>query len=247
MPSRPLRSSRLATAVAFVAVSLVVTGCSAGDAVPAPATRSASPTPSQAISADLTGTVGGAHFDDGYLQIGSGETVVDLFVDPLCPYCRLFEEGSGQLLFDDAAAGLTTVRVHPLALLNRLSQGTRYSTRAAAALVEVAAEHPDATPQFVRSLFDQQPDDNTPGLDDEQLTRIASSLDVALDLTTPQTASYRAWVDRWTQAAVAGPLAATTDIPAIEHVPTVVVDGAVFEGGSDEAEAFATFYRDQTS
>lgn len=247
MHRRPSGPSRPTLVVALVALSLAVTGCSAGEVAPSSDTRSATPPSTEAPPADLTGTVGAAHFDDGYLRIGSGEKVVDLFIDPLCPYCRLFEQGSGQLLFDDAAAGLITLRVHPLALLNRLSQGTDYSTRSAAALVAVAAEHPDATPQFVRALFDEQPDENTTGLDDAQLTRIAASIGVELDLADARTASYRAWVDRWSRSAVSGPLAATTDIPAIDHVPTVVVEGTVFDGASTEAEAFAAFYREHTS
>lgn len=115
----------LATLSTMVTVT-VLTGCASAQA-PSSAT---SATPVSVPSE----TAGAAHFDEGFLAVGSGPKVVDLYVDPMCPYCKLFEQTSGAALFSDAAERWTTIRVHPVAILNRLSQGTAYSTRAAAVL-----------------------------------------------------------------------------------------------------------------
>lgn len=175
-------------------------------------------------------------------MIGSGEKVVDVFIDPMCPYCKQFEGTSGEGLFSDAAAGVSTVRVHPLAILNRLSEGTSYSTRAAGYLTLVAAEHPTATQAFLQALLREQPQENTPGLADADLARLARSVGADLDFSTAHVAPYKAWVDEHTELATSGPIEASTEIPAVQQVPTVIVNGAVFTGSSGDADAFASFY-----
>ena len=60
-----------------------------------------------------TGTEGAADFDVGYVTIGAGDKVVDVFIDPMCSFCKHFEETSGEGLFSDAAAGVSTVRCTP--------------------------------------------------------------------------------------------------------------------------------------
>ncbi|MBF4636298.1 thioredoxin domain-containing protein [Agreia pratensis] len=224
---------RLFTTVLVMAGLL--SGCAA-EASPPPASPESIPA--------LSGTQGAAHFDDGYVQIGSGPKTVDLFVDPMCPYCKLFEETSGELLFKEAASGGLTLRVHPLATLNRLSQGTNYSTRASATLVAVASESPDSAEKFLRALYDQQPAENTSGLTNAQLEAMVS-VSGATPVAADKMASYEAWVNAHTQLALTGPLKATTEIPGIAHVPTVVVNGSVFPGNSNESAAFATFYAAQ--
>lgn len=190
----------------------------------------------------LTGTHGAVHFDDGYLQVGSGAKMVDLFVDPMCPFCRTFESSSGPMLFADATAGLTTVRIHPLALLNRLSMGTDYSTRAAAVITAVGVEDPARIPEFIHLLYEKQPREETTGLTDAQLLLIAHESG-ALSVTVEDITRYAGWVDSETSKALSGPVAATDEIASIRRVPTVVVDRAVFAGNSNETAAFSLFYR----
>lgn len=227
----------IAAVLGGAASAILLIGCTA------PTTPTASPTTTASANpAALSGTAGAAHFDEGFLQVGTRGRVVDLYVDPMCPYCKLFDETSGSRLLDDAAAGTTTLRIHPVAILNRLSQGTGYSTRAAAVLTAVAAEHPTALPAFFQALYAQQPAENTAGHDDAALLRIARSVGADLQGSTGQLTAYQAWVDQATAAATAGPVPATTDVPAIRQVPTVIVNGAVFPGNSDDEDAFTTFY-----
>ncbi|MBF4570869.1 thioredoxin domain-containing protein [Plantibacter sp. VKM Ac-2880] len=207
----------------------------------------AEPTTSTSTAAPVTtpsGVRGAVHLDDGYVELGSGPKVVDLFIDPLCPFCKLFEETSGPMLFAEATAGRATLRVHPLAVLNRLSQGTSYSTRASAMFVAVAAQSPDDAQNFLIALYAQQPAENSTGLTDTQLQQMAVDAGSS-PVSAEDTAQYQVWVDEHTRLALTGPLTATDSIMAITQVPTVLVNRTVFTGNSDETLAFAAFYRDR--
>ncbi|WP_181031449.1 DsbA family protein [Clavibacter michiganensis] len=176
------------------------------------------------------------------MSIGDGPKRVDLFVDPMCPFCKVFEQTSGSMLFSDAAEGATTIRVHPLAILNRYSAGSDYSTRAAATLVAVAAEQPDKTQAFLQALYENQPDEETPGLTDEELRDLVASVGAPLATSDDQMRGYRAWVDHETEVATTGPLDGFDGLTEVHQVPTVAVNGSVFTGESGQTDAFATFY-----
>ena len=203
---------------------------------------SSQPSVTHTAAARLAGTHGAAHFDDGYLQVGSGSKVVDLYVDPLCPFCKMFEGLSGPMLFAEASARLATVRIHPVALLDRLSMGTGYSTRAAAILTAVGVKDPAHLTTVFTSLYENQPEENTPGLTDARLVSIAHEAGAG-SVTIADITRYASWVHSETSKAVSGPLPSTDEIASLQQVPTVVVDRAVFTGNSNETSAFAEFYR----
>lgn len=190
-----------------------------------------------------TGQSGAARFDEGYLVVGSGPQVVDIYLDPLCPFCKKFEQLSGPFLVDEASAGNATLRIHPVALLDRLSAGTEYSTRAAAALTSVAVTDPDHLPAFLQALYDNQPLENTPGLTDDQLSDLARATGTELG-SVDDLAGYQGWVAEQTALAVAGPLPETDDLSQLTVVPTILVNGRHFPGNSDETARFHTFYTD---
>jgi len=187
-----------------------------------------------------TGTAGAARFDDGYVVIGAGSKVVDLYLDPLCPYCRRFDQANGHHLLTDAAHDSITLRVHPVAILDRLSMGTQYSTRAAATIVDVAAHDPARLGAYLTALFEHQPEENTPGLTDDEVEDIAAG--VGARLHPADLDRDRAWVTEHTRRALAGPLPGTTELPALSSVPTVLVDGHHYAGESDDRAAFEAFY-----
>lgn len=232
-----LTSRRIVGIASTLTAAALLTGCATEK--PQPTTgSSAAPSAGATVPA---GVQGAAHFDDGYLQIGSGPKTVDLYIDPMCPYCKLFEETSGPMLFSAADHQDATIRIHPVAILDRLSQGTAYSTRAASFLTAVAAQHPEKTQAFLQALYAHQPAEGTTGLTDKELQAVAHDAGVptAGDLNPEQ---YRRWVQQLNARATRGPLPTTTQIPAIHGVPTVVVNGDVFPGNSDETETFKQFY-----
>jgi protein-disulfide isomerase len=229
-----MRTLMLRLLTGFVAVTLIglSAGCSADvrtDSAPGP--RPTTP----------TGQTGAAWFDDGYLVIGSGPKIVDIYLDPLCPFCKMFEELNSPFLLDEASAENATLRIHPVAILNRLSAGTDYSTRAAAALTSVAAADPDHLPEFLQALYDNQPAEGTPGLTDEQLADLARAAGTQLG-STETLAAYQGWVDEQTERALAGPLPDSPDLRQLTVVPTILVNGRHYPGDSNEPERFQAFY-----
>lgn len=111
--------------------------------------------------------------ETGAISFGSGEDHVGVFLDFMCPICGTFEDSYGEALQKAAAEDRITLDIHPISILDRFSQNTEFSSRAAGAMYCAAAEAPEATLDFFNLLFANQPAENTPGLSDEELTAIA--------------------------------------------------------------------------
>ncbi|MFF0909665.1 DsbA family protein [Microbacterium enclense] len=233
MPAHPL--TRVLARVVTAASLVVVLGV--GATACAPASPSAHPT-----STELVGGEGGVSFDEGWIRMGTGPKIVDVYVDPMCPYCRMFEEAAGGMLAAEAEAGRATVRIHPVAILNRLSRGTEYSSRAAAVLTAAAATTPSATADVIAALFRNQPAENTVGLTDDRLLDIVVEAGADPAVRDIDLASYRAWVDAQTATATRGPLPTTADAPSLQGVPLVLVNGDLFSGNGGQESAFRRFY-----
>lgn len=121
--------------------------------------------------------------ETGAITFGSGEKVVDTFIDFMCPACNAFEQQYGGELQEAAANDQITLNVHPIAILDHLSQGTNYSSRAAGAMYCVAEKAPEAALDFMNLLFANQPQEASSGLDDAALAEIAkeAGADAAAD------------------------------------------------------------------
>ncbi len=114
--------------------------------------------------------------ETGAVSVGDGEDTIAVFVDFQCPVCKTFEEQYGPALEAAAEDGRITLEYHPIAILDRYSQGTEYSSRSAGAAVCVADSNPDLYLDFAKALFDNQPAENTSGLTNEQLADFASQV-----------------------------------------------------------------------
>jgi Protein-disulfide isomerase len=232
---RPL--TRAAARIAALALAAVVaTGlaaCSAG--APSPAASS-----SASSSTLPTGTPGAAHLDDGYLQAGTGSKVVDLYFDAMCPICGTFEQANGKNLAEQVNAGNVTLRLHPMTFLDRGSQGTAYSTRAAAALTCVATLDERAVLAYLATLYANQPQENTPGLTDTKLVSLATGIGATGVAACVTAGTYRGWVQAVNDRALAGPVKGTPN-NRIEGTPTVLVNGTMYPGAVNDAKAFSGF------
>lgn len=131
----------------------------------------------QATSPGATPTSNGA-FDAeaGSISLGEGEDTVSVFVDFQCPACKAFEDQFGEALAAKAADNSITLEYHPIAILDRFSQGTEYSSRSAGAAVCVAESDPDLYLDYANTLFANQPAENTSGLTTEQLAAFATEV-----------------------------------------------------------------------
>ena len=94
-------------------------------------------------------------------------TTVDIYEDFLCPICGRFESSDGADITSAINAGKIQVRYHPVAILNRATNPTGYSLRAANA--GVCAAEGGVFPAYHDKLFAQQPSENSAGLTDQQL------------------------------------------------------------------------------
>ncbi|MEB0285329.1 MULTISPECIES: thioredoxin domain-containing protein [Cryobacterium] len=185
-----------------------------------------------------SGTLGAAHFDDGYVSVGTGSQIVDEYIDPMCPYCAQFEATNGALLASRVDDGSITLRLHALTFLDQASQGTYYSSRASSALTCVATLAPDSTLDYLAALFANQPQENTQGLTDAELAALSpAGTDISACIAQ---GDYQMWSEANTDAALNGPIPGA-EIDSIQGTPTVLVDGAQYPGGLTDSREFEAF------
>jgi protein-disulfide isomerase len=195
-----------------------------------------------------TGVDGAVNFDDRYISAGTGAKKVAIWFDAMCPICGEFEKTNGDTLESAVKDGSITLRLHPLTFLDRASNGTGYSTRAAAALTCVGVHDKSRVLDYYQALFTDQPEENSSGLTDEELAKRATGLGIAdisgcLDRSGP----YQAWAQANTAHSQSGPIEVDGKkvLDKIEGTPTVLVDGKQFTGSISDASAFRTFLNDK--
>lgn len=116
--------------------------------------------------------------ETGAVSVGAGdaEDTVSVFVDFQCPACKSFEDQFGVALESAAESGSINLEYHPIAILDRFSQGTDYSSRSAGAAVCVAESNPELYVDYSKVLFENQPAENTSGLPTDQLAAFATQV-----------------------------------------------------------------------
>ena len=155
---------------------------------------------------------------------------IQIYYDYLCPNCGAFEERNGAQLRDWIENDAATVEYHPIAIFTSKSAGTQYSLRAANAVACVAEISPDEFFAFHEALFADQPEENTPGYNDDELVDVARTAGVTnignVEKCIDQQ-RFRTWVNEATQRALAGPIDGS-DVASIESTPTIIVNGQEF-------------------
>jgi hypothetical protein len=110
------------------------------------------------------------HTSEGGVLVGSegARRRLVLFEDPQCPYCREFEEASGDLLRREVSAGAVAVEYRIRCFL-----GVE-SVRAANALA--AAPETGRFDELRRAMFANQPPEHSGGFTTEDLLELGSSV-----------------------------------------------------------------------
>jgi protein-disulfide isomerase len=144
-------------------------------------------------------------------------TQIDIFVDYMCPYCRRFEKDNAAEIQQLVDRGVTALVMHPVAILDRLSRGTLYSTRSAAAAYAVAAGAPDKFGDFNNALFAHQPAEGSPGLSEAELENLGHSIGIEPAVT-------RTFADDAFLASATGNTQAAIDL-GLQGTPTVLLGG----------------------
>jgi protein-disulfide isomerase len=158
-----------------------------------------------------------AAVDDGSaFAVGSGPVTVDVYEDFMCPACGDFEQATGPTLKQLAGEGRITLRFHPVAILDRFSKGTEYSTRAAAA--SAAAGQAGKFTEFHDALYANRPEENTTGLTDAKMIELAAAagLTDATCADAVNEGTYKAWATQVTEKFSAKGFSGT---------PTITVNG----------------------
>jgi protein-disulfide isomerase len=168
---------------------------------------------------------------------------IRMYVDYLCPICGQFEATNGAYITSLLDNGGATVEIHPIAFLDRLSQGTKYSTRASNAAACVANFSPNNFYAFHGALFTNQPAENSTGLTDDEIIALANGAKVdkasqISDCIKNQT--FKGWVSSATTRAFNGPIP-DSNIDKVSGTPTVIVNGLKYEGSVSDLPTFQAF------
>jgi protein-disulfide isomerase len=168
---------------------------------------------------------------------------IQMYVDFLCPYCGAFEATNGEYIRGLLENGGATVEIHPIAILDRVSNGTKYSTRAANAFACMANFSPNQAYEFHTLLFENQPQENTAGLSDDELVALAEQAG-AENLSNVEQCirdqTFKAWVADARERALNNPIP-NTDGATVTGTPTVIVNGQKYPGAVDDPAQFAAF------
>lgn len=168
---------------------------------------------------------------------------IQMYVDYFCPICNDFETANGDYITSLLENGKTTVEIHPIAILDRASLGTKYSTRAANAAACVANYSPNQFYDFHNLMYENQPAENTEGLSDDELVGLASQVapDAVRDITgCIENQEFKAWVGTSTARALNGPIP-NSNVDKVGGTPTIIVNGLKYEGAYDDLASFQAF------
>ncbi len=164
----------------------------------------------------------------------SGVPHVVTFIDWSCPICKEFEASYSSKLEALVASGKATIEIHPIAILDRNYQDSRYSSRAANAAACVANFEPKKFLAAQTEFYDHQPAEGSAGLTNSQMIGLlhdagagSSSVDACVNHE-----SFKAWVTSATKRTVN--VSALADPATGEFgTPTVFIDGKRWAGTTD--------------
>lgn len=172
--------------------------------------------------------------ETGAIAVGDGSNTLDTYIDFMCPICNQFEQSYGETIQGLVDDGSITLNIHPISILDRASQGTEYSTRAANAMYCVAVADAEASVPFMQAMYENQPEEGSTGLTDEQILGIAGNVGVTGIDDCVDNGSYKKFVT-----------AMTEKTPVKEGnsgigTPTVVLNGEILElTGDPQADIVA--------
>ncbi|MBF4614792.1 DsbA family protein [Curtobacterium sp. VKM Ac-1376] len=167
---------------------------------------------------------------------------ITVYSDYMCPYCNQFETAQMDQIEQWVQDGSATLELHPFNLLDRVSLGSEYSTRAAAAAACVANYDPDAFLAYNTSLYEHQPSESTRGLTNDELASLAKDAGATNGKVASCIAGqdFAGWVADATNRVLNDPIP-NSSLDAVTSTPTVIVNGKQYSGSLTDTDAFASF------
>lgn len=169
--------------------------------------------------------------ETGAITVGDGTGTMDTYIDFMCPVCNQFEQAYGEAIQSLVDDGTITLNIHPISILDRASQGTEYSTRAASAMYCVAAADGSAAVPFMQAMYANQPAEGSTGLTDEQILAIAAGVGVTGIDSCVNDGTYKGYVTAMTEKTPVAPSAQGIG------TPTIAINGQVIDNSSLPAPA----------
>ncbi len=161
--------------------------------------------------------------DDGLAHIVT-------YVDFSCPACKSFEEAYGTSMDALVSAGVATLEVHPIAILDNAYVGSRYSSRANNVGACVADLAPESFRDVMNAMFANQPAEGTTGLSDDEIIDVvhgAGLVDEDVDACI-EDELFGPWVTAATERATNDPDLIASGAQGFS-TPTIVVNGEVWD------------------
>ncbi|HKT58020.1 MAG TPA: thioredoxin domain-containing protein [Microbacterium sp.] len=159
----------------------------------------------------------------GAISVGdpSAKNTVATYIDFMCPVCNAFEKHYGPTLRDQVERKTVHLQVHPVAILDRASNGTQFSSRAASAAYCVAQDSPDSVWPFITAMYADQPKEGSDGLADARIVAIAHGAGATASGLDACITSHRfvGYVQKLTESLPADPATGQAG------TPTVIVNG----------------------
>ncbi len=234
----------LGVVAVIAAVALIITNTYLKPATPGPLNMASDGiTIGQGLKAVTTGAVQPGKEPVSTTSASPDVISIRVYLDYQCPICKQFEATNEKQLSTWLKTGAATLEIHPLAIFDRNSVGTKYSTRSANAAACVANYSPDDFFAFNSLLFQKQPPEQSAGLTDAQLISLTKQAKVkypASIATCITDQAFKTWVNASTARAATGPIPGSK-IGKIAQTPTVLVDGVKYAGALDSANDFALF------
>jgi len=169
--------------------------------------------------------------DTGAIAVGDGDQSMDTYIDFMCPVCNQFEQAYGEAIQGLVTDGTITLNIHPISILDRASQGTEYSTRAANAMYCVAAADGTAAVPFMQAMFANQPEEGSTGLTNDQILSIAELAGVTGIDACVNDGEYSGFVTAMTEKTPVAPGASGIG------TPTIAINGEVIANSTLPAPA----------
>ena len=169
--------------------------------------------------------------DTGAIAVGDGDQSMDTYIDFMCPVCNQFEQAYGEAIQGLVTDGTITLTIHPISILDRASQGTEYSTRAANAMYCVAAADGTAAVPFMQAMFANQPEEGSTGLTNDQILSIAELAGVTGIDACVNDGEYSGFVTAMTEKTPVAPGASGIG------TPTIAINGEVIANSTLPAPA----------
>jgi protein-disulfide isomerase len=160
----------------------------------------------------------------GAMLVGqtNAKVTLEVYLDYMCPACGRFEHANNAEIDRLVKAGTVGLELRPISFLDRLSQGTRYSTRAANAVATVVNNAPTTVWAFTTALYNHQPVEGSTGLTNDEIADLARNAGVPNDVVNRFSAgTFEPWVAKATNDAFAAGVTGT---------PTVKINGKLFTG-----------------